>query len=124
MELTMRKTIVAVALLALPAVSLSPAAPQARADCTSAGGTTICSQGDVRGADTGDGPSSSAGPWVPYACGDNWYACDDYYWGIDVDFNPDFDRPGGPGGPGGPDIGRPGRPGGGPSLGGGRGGRR
>ncbi|MGW0162697.1 hypothetical protein ACWDUN_25590 [Mycobacterium sp. NPDC003323] len=93
-------------------------APEAAADCTSSGGTTICSQGEVRGSDTGNGPSGSSGPYVPYACGDDWYTCDNYYWGIDVDLNPDFDRPGrpqigGPGGPGGPDIGRGGGRGGG-----------
>ncbi len=36
-------------------------ATAARADCVSSGGTTICSQGDVRGADTGQGPGSTGG---------------------------------------------------------------
>ena len=100
---------IALALLAPGAVTL--AAP-AVADCTSSGGTTICSQGDVRGADTGQGPGSGGG-YNPYVCGyDGW--CDyDYGWGWDVDL--DIDRPGGPGGPG---IGGPGGPGG-PGFGGG-----
>ena len=33
-------------------------APPVSADCTSAGGTTVCSQGDVRGANNGQGPGS------------------------------------------------------------------
>ncbi|CDQ46241.1 hypothetical protein [Mycolicibacterium neoaurum] len=92
--------------------------PHAGADCTSAGGTTICSQGDVRGSNSGDGPSGSSGPYVPYACDLDWYACDDYYWGIDVDFVPGVGRPGVPVDPG------FGRPGGGNVGGGNRGGRR
>ena len=32
-------------------------APPAAADCTSSGGTTICSQGTVRGSNTGDAVS-------------------------------------------------------------------
>lgn len=105
--------------LVVAGLTISPYLPDARADCTSTGGTTICSQGDVRGANTGDGPSGSSGPYTPYPCEDNWYLCDDYYWGIDVDLNPDI---GGPGGPGRPDIGRPGA--GRPNPGGGRGGGR
>ncbi|ANE81838.1 hypothetical protein A7U43_23445 [Mycobacterium adipatum] len=95
--------------------------PAATADCTSAGGTTICSQGEVRGSNTGDGPSGSSGPYVPYPCDYDWYACDDAWgWEIDVNLDPDLGRPGGPGGP---DIGLPG--GGRPNAGGGggRGGR-
>ena len=97
---------------------VSVQAPHAGADCTSAGGTTICSQGDVRGSNSGDGPSGSSGPYVPYACDLDWYACDDYYWGIDVDFVPGEGRPGVPVDPG------FGRPGGGNVGGGNRGGRR
>lgn len=51
------------------------AAPVAAADCISSGGSTICSQGDVRGADTGAGPGSMTGPYVPYPCTYDWY-CD------------------------------------------------
>jgi uncharacterized membrane protein len=40
-------------------------APIAAADCTSAAGTTVCGQGDVRGADTGKGPGSTVAS-VPY----------------------------------------------------------
>jgi len=46
--------------------------PTAAADCTSAAGTTVCSQGDVRGANTGQGPGVTT-PSYPYQC---WY-CDD-----------------------------------------------
>jgi hypothetical protein len=34
------------------------ATPMASADCTSSAGTSVCSQGDVRGANTGQGPGS------------------------------------------------------------------
>lgn len=95
--------------------------PGAAADCTSAGGTTICSQGEVRGANTGDGPSGSSGPYVPYPCDYDWTDCNDAWgWEIDVNLDPDIGRPGGPGGP---DIGLPGG-GGRPNAGGGRGGGR
>lgn len=71
-------------LIAVPSVAL--------ADCTSAGGTTLCSQGDSRGASTGGGPSGSSGPYVPYPCEYDYYYCDDVYgWGIDLDV--DLDRP-------------------------------
>jgi len=107
----------AIPILIAPIVVVTPTVS---ADCTSVSGTTICSQGDVRGANTGDGPSGSAGPYVPYPCDLDWYACDDVW---DVDFDIDLDP-----GPGRPDIGRPGGPGGRPGGGGGRpgggGGRR
>ncbi|MCH9708363.1 MAG: hypothetical protein K0U69_02480 [Actinomycetia bacterium] len=81
-------------------------APTAGADCTSANGTTICSQGESRGSDTGDGPSG-AGPYVPYPCGYDWY-CNGNTWGVNLLVDP---------GP--PGIGLPGppgnRPGGGPA---------
>lgn len=73
-------------------------APSAAADCVSSSGTTICSQGSVRGSDSGQGPGLS-GPAVPYPCEYDWY-CDDGDLNIILD-------------PGGPDFGRPGRPGGG-----------
>ncbi|WNG88916.1 hypothetical protein C6A87_006840 [Mycobacterium sp. ITM-2016-00317] len=96
-------------------------APPVVADCTSAGGTTICSQGDVRGASGGEGPSG-AGPYVPYPCDVNDYACSQWW---SNDFDADIDINPGPRPPGGPDIGRPGQPGGGGGGigGGGRGGR-
>ncbi|CAN3127705.1 hypothetical protein ACNUDN_07330 [Mycobacterium sp. smrl_JER01] len=98
-------------------------APPAAADCTSAGGTTICSQGDVRGTNTGDGPSGSSGPYVPYPCDLNWYDCDEW-WNVDFDIDVDPGPPG-IGAPGRPDFGNPGRPGGGrPGGGGGFGGGR
>ena len=101
-------------------VSTVAVAPVAGADCTSSGATTICSQGDVRGSNTGTGPST--GPYVPYPCEWGYYACDDV-WNVDFDVDLDPGRPGigGPGGPGGPGIGAPGRP---DFGGGGRGGGR
>ncbi|TFV56826.1 hypothetical protein E4P42_17860 [Mycobacterium sp. PS03-16] len=108
----------AVAVL-LPMGMFASAGP-ARADCTNAGGVTVCAQGDVRGSDGGTG-GGSAGPYYPYPCEYDYY-CDD--WGVDLIL--DVDGPDG-------DLGRPGRPGAGPdnSLPGGnrggggrRGGRR
>ncbi len=49
----------------------------ALADCTSAAGTIVCSQGDVRGANTGQGPGAIT-PYYPYQC---WY-CNDGGWGL------------------------------------------
>ncbi len=114
-----------VPVLVIPALT---DAPEAAADCTSSGGTTICSQGEVRGSSSGAGPSDSAGPSVPYPCDWGYYACDDY-WGWDLDIDVDPGRPGigGPGGPGrpggiGPGGGGGNRPGGGGGRpGGGRG---
>lgn len=66
----------------------------AKADCTSAGGTTLCSQGDSRGSNAGGGPSGSSGPYVPYPCEYDYYYCDDVYgWGIDLDVDLDPGRP-------------------------------
>jgi hypothetical protein len=103
--------VAATGLVAMPETSL----PVARADCVSSGGTTICSQGDVRGADTGVGPGE--GPSVPYPCDLDWYCYDGSSWdlGLDIDVDP---------GPGRPDFGRPGRPGNRPGGGGGIGGGR
>ncbi|MCV7149933.1 hypothetical protein [Mycolicibacterium pyrenivorans] len=110
-------------MIRLPYVFLGPAvvfaglsvAPTAAADCTSSGGTTICAQGESRGANTGSGPSGS-GPYVPYPCDYDWYCNDTYGW--DWDVNLDWDP--------GPGIGAPGTPGNRPNVGGGggRGGRR
>ena len=96
-------------------------APSAGADCTSAGGTTICAQGDSRGANTGGGPGT--GPYVPYPCDYDWYCNDDYNWDIDLDWDPGIGI-GGPGIDPGPGVGLPGRPGNRPGGGGGRGGGR
>lgn len=57
--------------------ALLTAAPPATADCVSSGGTTICSQGDVRGTDTGGGPTT--GPYSPYPCEYDWYCRDDNF---------------------------------------------
>ncbi|MUL81252.1 hypothetical protein FZI95_05635 [Mycobacterium sp. CBMA247] len=76
-------------------------APPAKADCTSSGYSTVCAQGDVRGA---DGVPRAATPVVPYPCANDWYC--DTGWDLDVIWDPG--RPGGPGGPG-----RPGGGGGG-----------
>ncbi len=89
-------------LLAAPVLVLGVAGanwvsvPSASADCVSSGGTTLCSQGDARGADTGDGPSS--GVYAPYSCNYDWYCSDDNWgWGWDVDIDVDPGRPGRPG---------------------------
>lgn len=74
-------------------------APPAAADCVSSSGTTICSQGTVRGSDTGNGPSG-AEPYYPYPCEYDWY-CDD---GVNIIL-------------GDGDIGFPGRPGNRPGIG-------
>jgi hypothetical protein len=92
-------------------------APEALADCTSAGGSTICAQGEVRGGS--DAPLT--GPAYPGYCADPWYCSDD--WGVDVYWDPgsngsnppgiNNDLPGRPGRPGGGGGGRPGGGGGG-----------
>lgn len=88
--------------LGLAAVPLGiVTAPQAAADCSYAGGVTICSQGEVRGP---DGVPTSSGPYVPYPCEYDWYCSDG---DVDIILDP------GPRPPLPPiDIGRPGRPGG------------
>lgn len=48
------------------------AAPAASADCVTSGGTTVCSQGDVRGSGASKGPGQS-GPYYPYPCEYDWY---------------------------------------------------
>jgi hypothetical protein len=48
-------------------------APTAAADCVSSAGTTLCSQGTPRGADTGQGPGTmNTGPYYPYPCDYDW----------------------------------------------------
>lgn len=105
----MRSASTLLAPVLLPAVVAAGlvVAPSASAECVSSSGTTICSQGSVRGSDTGQGPGLS-GPAVPYPCEYDWY-CDSG--DLDIILDP------GPGGPGGPDFGRPGRPGGGGGIG-------
>lgn len=76
-------------------------APPAAADCTYAGGVTVCAQGEVRGP---DGVPTSSGPYVPYPCEDDWL-CDSG--DLDIILDPGPPRPSPP-----IDIGRPGRPGG------------
>jgi hypothetical protein len=92
-------------------------APLGNADCTNAGGVTVCAQGEVRGSSSGS--SGSTGPYFPYPCEAD-YLCNDSGVSIVLDPDlpidpPDFGRPGRP------DIGAPGRPGNRPD-GGGRGG--
>ena len=93
-----RYLILGLALTAAP-IGIVVTAPAAGADCNSVGGTTVCSQGEVRGP---DGVPRAATPVVPYPCEYDWYC--------DSDSDIDISRPPGGGG-GGIDIGRPGRPG-------------
>lgn len=90
----------AIASVCVGVVEATPAA----ADCTSSGGVTLCSQGDVRGSDTGAGPSG-AGPYMPYPCQYDYLCDDDYGWGFAFDLDADIDRPVGPGRPDGPNRG-------------------
>ena len=45
-------------------------------------------QGDVRGADTGGGPGSGSGPYMPYPCDYDWYCNDGVTWDIGMDWDP------------------------------------
>ena len=90
-----RYLILGLALTAAP-IGIVVTAPSAGADCNSVGGTTVCSQGEVRGP---DGVPRAATPVVPYPCENDWYC------GTDRDLN--ISRPPGGGG-GGIDIGLPG----------------
>ncbi len=61
-------------------------APPAEAECVSSNGTTVCSQGTVRGTDNGQGPGSlDTGPAWPYPCENDWY-CNDG--GLSIIFTP------------------------------------
>lgn len=61
---------------AVVAGALLAAAPAA-AECVSSNGTTVCSQGSVRGTDNGQGPGTlDTGPAWPYPCEYDWY-CND-----------------------------------------------
>jgi len=99
-------------------------APLGSADCTDAGGTTVCAQGEVRGS---SGGGTSSGPYYPYPCEYDWLCRDG---GVSIALDTDIgDGPSNPppdlGRPGRPDIGQPGTPGNRPGVspgGGGRGG--
>ena len=69
-------------------------APPAQAGCTSSGYSTVCAQGEVRGA---DGVPRAATAAVPYPCDYDWYCGTD----DDLDIIWDPGRPGRPGGGGG-----------------------
>lgn len=106
-----------VPLMTASAVSVGIAlASTAAADCVTSNGTMLCSQGDVRGSDTGQGPGS--GPSVPYPCNLDWYCDEDYGWELGIILDPGNETGGGIGGARPPrpnnDLpGRPNRPGGG-----------
>ena len=93
-----RYLILGLALTAAP-IGIVVTSPPAGADCNKVGGTTVCSQGEVRGP---DGVPRASTPVVPYPCEYDWYC--------DSDSDIDISRPPGGGGGGGIDIGRPGRP--------------
>ena len=58
----------------------------------SSGDTTVCSRGDVRGSDTGQGPGTTTN-YNPYICGYDGY-CGGY--GLDIIWNPGIGMPGRP----------------------------
>ena len=64
--------VAAVAVAVLDAATALGAAPPSAADCVSSNGTTLCSQGSTRGEDSGQGPGSMTGPYVPYPCAYDW----------------------------------------------------
>ena len=94
MRKSQRYLIVAVATVAVP-IAVVVAAPQAGADCNYAGGSTVCAQGEVRGA---DGVPRASTPYVPYPCENDWYCDTD--WDLNFDMDPGIG------------VGLPGRPGG------------
>ncbi|AFM19843.1 hypothetical protein Mycch_5157 [Mycolicibacterium chubuense NBB4] len=76
--------------LALPVtwagVAVAVAAP-AGAECVSSAGTTVCSQGTVRGSNTGQGPGTlDTGPAWPYPCDTDWLCGNDG--GLSIVWNP------------------------------------
>ncbi len=77
------------ALVLAPAVVIAGAlvaAAPAAAECVSSNGTTVCSQGSVRGTDNGQGPGSlNTGPAWPYPCDYDWYCGDG---GLSIVFTP------------------------------------
>ena len=82
MRLTQRYLIVGLVSTMVP-FTIVATAPTAGADCNYAGGSTICAQGEVRGA---DGVPRAATPSVPYPCENDWYCGTD--WDLDVDWDP------------------------------------
>ena len=95
MRSTQRCLILGLASTMVP-IAIVAMAPPAEADCNYAGGSTVCAQGTVRGA---DGVPRAATPVVPYPCENDWYCGTD--WDLNVDWNPGRPGIGGPGGPGG-----------------------
>jgi hypothetical protein len=80
-----RRALWAVPVLAAGAAALSPAT--AHAECVSSAGTTVCSQGTVRGTNNGQGPGTlSTGPAWPYPCDTDWLCGDDG--GLSIVFTP------------------------------------
>ena len=65
--------------MATAPITIVVAAPPARADCIYSGGSTVCAQGEVRGA---DGVPRAATPYVPYPCENDWYCGTD--WDLDM----------------------------------------
>ena len=65
--------------MATAPITIVVASPPARADCNYSGGSTVCAQGEVRGA---DGVPRAATPYVPYPCENDWYCGTD--WDLDV----------------------------------------
>ena len=59
-----RYLILGLALTAAP-IGIVVTSPPAGADCNNVGGTTVCSQGEVRGP---DGVPRASTPVVPYPC--------------------------------------------------------
>lgn len=98
MSPTHRYLVLGMAAAAIVPIASLGTAPPTQAGCTSSGYSTVCAQGEVRGA---DGVPRAATPAVPYPCEYDWYCGTDY--DLDVGWDP------GPGW----DPGRPGRPGGG-----------
>ena len=71
---------------AAPIAGAMGLAPPADAECVSSNGTTVCSQGTVRGTNNGQGPGTlDTGPTWPYPCEYDWY-CNDG--GLSIIFTP------------------------------------
>lgn len=60
--------------VAFGAVGQLTGIPSASAECTNAGGVTVCAQGQVRGSAVA--PDNLTGPWYPYPCEYDYY-CND-----------------------------------------------
>ncbi len=56
--------------LTMAPIGIAVTAPSAGADCHSVGGTSVCSDGEVRGP---DGVPRAATPVMPYGCEDDWF---------------------------------------------------